>query len=212
MGERSFEDLSPREEASGSPDGTGETQIQEYSEEGNTEAATAEEPGNTDKEGLSVEKYRYIAGENTPTDVKEYIAYLTEKKNFIDLTQEEEEDEEEPEEEKKTYTYKLAGPSHDSDAYLEIIIEAEDDSFTVTALKKGKPGTVTSHSCGMRKKKNRRKPRKSPKSTMQIAEEKVRSHEPGSPEASGTGGYLFLCMHSGINQAGRQRFLQSVRI
>ena len=176
VGERSFEDLSPREEASGSTDGTGETQIQESSEEGNTEAATAEEPGNTDKEGLSVEKYRYIAGENTPTDVKEYIAYLTEKKNFIDLTQEEDEDEEEPEEEKKTYTYKLAGPSHDSDAYLEIIIEAEDDSFTVTALKKGEAwNSYVTQLWDEEKKKNRQKTPEEPKSTMQIAEEKGRS-------------------------------------
>ena len=126
VGERGFEDLSPRDEESGSQDGTEETEVQESTEEGNAETTAAEASVDADKEGLSVEKYRYIAGENTPTDVKEYIAYLTEKKNFIDLTQEEGEDEEEPEEEKKTYTYKLAGPSHDSDAYLEITIEAEE--------------------------------------------------------------------------------------
>ena len=63
-----------------------------------------------------------------------------------------------------------------SDAYLEIIIEAEDDSFTVTALKKGEAwNSYVTQLWDEEKKKNRQKTPEEPKSTMQIAEEKVRS-------------------------------------
>ncbi len=88
--------------------------------------------------------YKYLHVEDTSADIKSYMDYLEDKKNFINITDNSEQSESgqpSADETPKTLSefYQLAGPSKDSDSYLSITLESEADSYTVTTSKENQP-------------------------------------------------------------------------
>ncbi len=92
------------------------------------------------KDGQESEKklYTYVHVEDVSADLTAYKTYLEEEKNFIDVTKNNQEEESSSPEE-YAMIYELAGPSSDSDSYLSITLEAEAESYTVTACKESQP-------------------------------------------------------------------------
>ena len=137
------------------------------------EAIPEEEEETSSGEALSVEKYRYFSSDTSDADVRSYMDYLMENKNFLDITEAEDESEAD---EKKGKTFRLTGPSEDEESYLEITITVENGSYTVSAVKEGKSWNSYIASLWEAEKNDRERVKQPEQGgTRQIAEEKVRS-------------------------------------
>jgi hypothetical protein len=138
-------------------------------------------------------RYKYFNVEDTSADIKNYMDYLEEKKNFINITdqsQQPESGQPSTDEASKTSAeiYQLAGPSKDSSSYLSITLESEADSYTVTTSKENQPWNTYFKDQWNQQKKIISDFEKQPKSTNTIeqAEEAVRAQSQeklGLPEA-----------------------------
>lgn len=149
IGDREFENLSEKEALSGQA-----------------------EP-DSQRNGVSVEKYRYFSSGTSDTDVQKYMEYLTENKNFLNTTEPADSREEGGE---KKEIYRLTGPSGDGECYLEITIEVEDGGYTVTAVKEGQAwNSYISQLWEEERKEQAQTEPVEQKSTRQKAEEKIGS-------------------------------------
>lgn len=118
-----------------------------------------------------MEKYRYYPVEDAKEEVHQYRDYLMSERNFLDVTGVDQE-----ETEKEGVSCRLAGPSREEGCYLEITIETEGSSYTVTAVKKKEPwNSYVSRLWEEEKTKKTAAETEEPKSSREIAEERVRS-------------------------------------
>ncbi|WP_349948320.1 hypothetical protein ABFV83_07750 [Lacrimispora sp. BS-2] len=139
------------------------------------------------------ECYKYLNVEDTSADIKSYMDYLEEKKNFINITdksQQPESGQPSADEASKTSSeiYQLAGPSKDSSSYLSITLESEADSYTVTTSKENQPWNTYFKDQWNQQKKIIADFEKQPKAanTIEQAEDAVRAQSQeklGLPEA-----------------------------
>lgn len=157
--------------------------------------------------------YKYLHVEDTSADIKSYMDYLEEKKNFINITDKSEQPESgqpSSEETPKTCSefYQLAGPSKDSASYLSITLESEADSYTVTTSKESQPWSTYFKDQWNQQKKIIADFEKLPKATNTIeqAEDAVRTlsqEKLGLAEASDS--YEFIAS-PGISKIGGKNY------
>lgn len=193
LGERSFEKLGLGEAAKVGKEGASEQE----------ETETVQEDSAAEDE--LTEKYRYYPEEDAKEEARQYKDYLMNERNFLDVTVEEQE-----ETDKEGISCRLAGPSREEGWYLEITIETEGSSYTITAVKKKEAwNSYVSRLWEEEKTKATATAEETqePKSSREIAEETVRSMTQTQLKLPDpVGSYEFISNPGLINVDGKEYY------
>lgn len=191
LGERSFEKLGLGEAAKVGKEGASEQE----------ETETVQEDSTAEDE--LTEKYRYYPEEDAKEEARQYRDYLMNERNFLDVTGDAQEETEE-----EGAGCRLAGPSREDGWYLEITIETEGSSYTITAVKKKEAwNSYVSRLWEEEKTKETAEETQEPKSSREIAEETVRSMTQTQLKLPDpVGSYEFISNPGLINVDGKEYY------